>query len=104
MSQDRIATKKSPPCQQPETNFLFHFFGQILTVFAPVSQLLVLWKTLPPSTELTALAGEKTAHFDETIFKAIFYCSICHHQQGRIDFNTVNPSLSTGKDFLIHSL
>ena len=32
------------------------------------------------------------------------YCPICHHQQGRIDFNTVNPSLSTGKDFLIHSL
>ena len=30
--------------------------------------------------------------------------AICHHQQGRIDFNTVNPSLSTGKDFLIHSL
>ena len=30
--------------------------------------------------------------------------SICHHQQGRIDFTTVNPSLSTGKDFLIHSL
>ena len=29
---------------------------------------------------------------------------ICHHQQGRIDFNTVNPSLSRGKDFLIHSL
>ena len=27
-----------------------------------------------------------------------------HHQQGRIDINTVNPSLSTGKDFLIHSL
>ena len=27
-----------------------------------------------------------------------------HHYQGRIDFNTVNPSLSTGKDFLIHSL
>ena len=27
-----------------------------------------------------------------------------HHQQGRIDFNTGNPSLSTGKDFLIHSL
>ena len=22
--------------------------------------------------------------------------TICHHQQGRIDFNTVNPSLSTG--------
>ena len=31
-------------------------------------------------------------------------CAISHHQQGRIDFNTVNPSLSTGKDFLIHSL
>ena len=30
--------------------------------------------------------------------------SISHHQQGRIDFNTVNPSLPTGKDFLIHSL
>ena len=29
---------------------------------------------------------------------------ICHHKQGRIDFNTVNPSLSTGKDFPIHSL
>ena len=27
-----------------------------------------------------------------------------HHQQGRINFNTVKPSLSTGKDFLIHSL
>ena len=26
------------------------------------------------------------------------------HHQGRIDFNTVNPSLPTGKDFLIHSL
>ena len=30
--------------------------------------------------------------------------SFFHHQQGRIDFNTVNPSLSTGNDFLIHSL
>ena len=30
--------------------------------------------------------------------------SFSHHQQGRIDFNTVNPSLSTGKDFLIHSV
>ena len=28
MSQDRIATKKSPPCQQPETNFLFHFLAK----------------------------------------------------------------------------
>jgi hypothetical protein len=27
-----------------------------------------------------------------------------HHQQGRIDFNTVNPSLPMGKDLLIHSL
>ena len=37
----------------------------------------------------------------------VFVCvhsSICHHQQGRIDFTTVNPSLSTGKDFRIHSL
>ena len=25
-----------------------------------------------------------------------------HPQQGRIDFNTVNPSLPTGMDFLIH--
>ena len=32
------------------------------------------------------------------------HCSISHHQQGRIDFNTVNPTLPTGKDFLIHSL
>ena len=30
--------------------------------------------------------------------------TISHHQQGRIDFNTVNPSLSTGKDFHIYSL
>ena len=30
--------------------------------------------------------------------------SFSHHQKGRIDSNTVNPSLSTGKDFLIHSL
>ena len=28
--------------------------------------------------------------------------SISHPQQGRIDFNTVNPSLPTGMDFLIH--
>ena len=28
------------------------------------------------------------------------YFSFCHHQQGRIDFNTANPSLPTGKDFL----
>ena len=26
------------------------------------------------------------------------------HLRGRIGFKTVNPSLSTGKDFLIHSL
>ena len=25
-----------------------------------------------------------------------------HHRQGRIDFNTVNPSLSRGMNFLIH--
>ena len=30
--------------------------------------------------------------------------SFPHHQQGRIDFNTVNPSLSAGKDLLMHSL
>ena len=30
--------------------------------------------------------------------------SFSHHQQGRIDFNTVNSSLSAGKDLLIHSL
>ena len=30
--------------------------------------------------------------------------SFPHHQQGRIDFNTVNPSLCAGKDLLIHSL
>ena len=29
-------------------------------------------------------------------------CTFSHPQQGRIDFNTVNPSLSTGMDFLIH--
>ena len=28
--------------------------------------------------------------------------SFSHPQQGRIDFNTVNPSLPTGMDFLIH--
>ena len=28
--------------------------------------------------------------------------SFSRPQQGRIDFNTVNPSLSTGMDFLIH--
>jgi len=28
--------------------------------------------------------------------------SFSHHQQGRIDFNTVNPSLPRGMDFLIH--
>ena len=27
-----------------------------------------------------------------------------HNQQGRIDFNTVNPSLPTRKDFPIHAL
>ena len=27
-----------------------------------------------------------------------------HHSHGRIGFNTANPSLSAGKDFLIHSL
>ena len=28
--------------------------------------------------------------------------SFSHPQQGRVDFNTVNPSLSTGMDILIH--
>ena len=33
-----------------------------------------------------------------------WYCiPFYHHLQGRIGFNTVNPSLSTGKDYLIHS-
>ena len=31
------------------------------------------------------------------------YFTFSHHQQDRIDFSIVNPSLSTGKDFLIHS-
>ena len=30
--------------------------------------------------------------------------SFPHHQQGRIEFNTINPSLSAGKELLIHSL
>ena len=34
----------------------------------------------------------------------LVHLSFPHHQQGRIDFNTVNPSLSAGKDLLIHSL
>ena len=32
----------------------------------------------------------------------ILHPTFSHPQQGRIDFNTVNPSLSTGMDFLIH--
>ena len=35
---------------------------------------------------------------------ALLHATFSHHQQGRIDFNTVNPYLSTGKGFLIHSL
>ena len=33
------------------------------------------------------------------ILGLVLGCAISHHQQGRIDFNTVNPSLPTGKDF-----
>ena len=40
----------------------------------------------------------------EGMYNLQLYNPFSHHQQGRIDFNTVNPSLSTGKDFMIHSL
>ena len=63
---------------------------------------------------LQQYSGNYHAHkYLQVYFHIIMICkycivfmdqSICHHQQGRIDFNTVNPSLSTGKDFLIHSL
>ena len=46
--------------------------------------------------------------------RVIDWCNACpppplhstfsHHRQGRVDFNTVNPSLSTGKDFLIQPM
>ena len=32
---------------------------------------------------------------------AYWLCPFSHHQQGRIDFNTVDLSLSTGEHFLI---
>ena len=32
----------------------------------------------------------------------MLHSAFSHPQQGRIDFNTVNPSLSRGMDFLIH--
>ena len=47
--------------------------------------------------------GEGGSHF-YTGSESLAHSLNPHHQQGRIDFDTVNPFLSTGKDFLIHSL
>ena len=41
--------------------------------------------------------------YDIRLRQRFLYLSFSHHWQGRIDFNTINPSLSTGLDFLIHS-
>ena len=37
-----------------------------------------------------------------TVSMSVTDLSFSHPQQGRINFNTVNPSLPTGMDFLIH--
>ena len=38
------------------------------------------------------------------IFPKSLQRSLYHHLEGRIGFNTVNPSLSTGEDYPVHSL
>ena len=38
------------------------------------------------------------------IFPKSLQRSLYHHLEGRIGFNTLNPSLSTGKDYPVHSL
>ena len=49
--------------------------------------------------------SQRTSNLKEFVWVVMGWLFCCH-QQGRIDFNfnTANPSLSTGKDFLIHSL
>ena len=67
-----------------------------------------LWKTVwevlldfPPRSDLQFII---ILRFVLPQKYTLLHYTFSHHQQGRIDFNTVNPSLSTGKDFLIHSL
>ena len=45
-----------------------------------------------------------TKQYHAILSKTMWYYAFYHHLQGRIGFNTVNLSLSTGKNYLVHSL
>ena len=62
--------------------------------------------------QVNAGTGTEQSIFDLKHLGSMRYCDVkmlrclertfSHPEQGRIDFNTVNPSLPTGMDFLIH--
>ena len=71
MSGDYICPAKHLPSRK--LIFLFHFLGPILTLFAPVSTSCLVWKTLPPSAELAALAREKEGKRLKQSFMSQFF-------------------------------
>ena len=79
LASQSLAEGQTLGCQR---QFIFRSIG--CRHFSRISELMKL-------LEQKAHAASSTQHF-----------SFSHHQQGRIDFSTVNPSLSTGMDFLIH--
>ena len=63
----------------------------------------VLGNPSPTPKRLTATREISRGQSPREISKAEGMDSpFSHPQQGRIDFNTANPSLLTGMDFLIH--
>ena len=53
---------------------------------------------------LTAITNLKPLQCSTGRIQGHQYYSFYHHLEGRIGFNTVNPFLSTGKDYPVHSL
>ena len=87
------------PCYFSELLFYFYFRSLLFVTSLHFSQ--------PPSrgNEVYFLCS-CTSHQGQTIRQTARSRNgpFSHYQLGRIDINTVNPSLLTGKDFLIHSL
>ena len=60
--------------------------------------------------QYTAQCTSHLAKFPKPTFNSVgepdytSHCTFYRHLEGRIGFNTVNPSWSTGKDYPVHSL
>ena len=62
------------------------------------------YQAILSDTKRHQVIPRNTKQYHAILSKTMWYYAFYHHLQGRIGFNTVNLSLSTGKNYLVHSL